>query len=71
MLSISLGFKKFNGFLAPLLPAPKSPPDAETLSLETGTPSITNNGLLFPRTEPAPLILKVIPAPGSPLPCDI
>src|SRR5690606_6409034 len=67
MLSISLGFKKFNGFLAELEPAPKLEPPAETSSPESGIPSTTKSGLLLERTEEVPRILTLIPAPGAPL----
>ena len=34
--------------------------------LLTGTPSITNKGLLDPEIEPSPLILMSVGAPGVP-----
>ena len=68
ILSISAGFKKFNGFLTALPPCPVSPPGA-VFSPDNGTPSTTNKGLLLARTELEPLMFTEIPAPGSPLVC--
>ena len=55
--SISFGLIVFNGFLEPA----EVPPS-------TGTPSITNNGLLLADNEAPPLILIVEPLPGAPPP---
>lgn len=64
MLSISFGFKKFNGFLAGLPPTPGTSPPATVDPPDNGIPSTTNRGLLFDLTEFVPLIRILIPAPG-------
>ncbi len=66
MLSISFGFKKFNGFCADAPPPPKSAPPAVPPSA-SGIPSTTNRGLLLDLTDEVPRIRTAIPAPGSPL----
>ena len=66
ILSISLGFRKLSGFL--LLPPPNAiSPGAGVPPPDRGIPSTTNKGLLLERIELEPLILKAIPAPGSPV----
>jgi hypothetical protein len=67
MDSMSLVFKKFNGFLALEAPKPTFCPIGLTSSLVKGTPSTTNSGVLPLRIEPIPLMVTSTPPPGSPL----
>jgi hypothetical protein len=43
-----------------------APPPAEIDPFETGTPSITKSGALFPVKEPSPRILIDVGLPGAP-----
>ncbi|MNG03663.1 hypothetical protein D3C84_867520 [compost metagenome] len=65
--SISLLFKKFNGFLACELPKPTLLAPGLTSSFDNGIPSTTNKGVLPLLIEPTPRIVTFTPAPGSPL----
>ena len=71
MLSMSFGLRKLKGFLEAVVPTPIFAPSADVFPPDNGIPSTTNNGLLLDLTELAPRIRMSIPAPGSPLLCEI
>src|SRR5690606_5203278 len=67
MEAISDGFKKLNGLLGPEEPRPRLSELGVVAVLLMGTPSTTNKGELPLRTDPGPLIVMFMAAPGAPL----